>query len=83
MQKTRVVEISRLKKHPRYEKYFKVSARFKAHDEKNEYKNGDKVTIEEIRPLSRDKRWKIVKLIEAAKKTKQLPAEEINPEVIE
>jgi hypothetical protein len=39
--------------------------------------------IEETRPLSRDKRWKIVKLIEAAKKTKQSPAEEINPEVIE
>ena len=60
MQKTRVVEISRFKKHPRYLKYYKVSARFKAHDETNEYKMGDKVVIEETRPLSREKRWTIV-----------------------
>lgn len=57
MDKTRVVAVSRLKKHPRYKKYYKVTKRFKAHDEKNEYKVGDKVIIEEIRPLSRDKRW--------------------------
>lgn len=60
MNKTRVVEVVRLKKHPRYEKYFKVSARFKAHDENNEYKTGEKVIIEETRPISKDKRWKIV-----------------------
>jgi len=57
MDKTRVVAVSRLKKHPRYKKYYKATKRFKAHDEKNEYKVGDKVIIEEIRPLSRDKRW--------------------------
>jgi len=60
MNKTRVVAIERLKKHPRYQKFYKVTARFKAHDEKNEYKNGDAVIIEEVRPLSKDKRWKIV-----------------------
>ena len=60
MNKTRVVEVVRLKKHPRYGKYFKVSARFKAHDEKNEYKTGEKVLIEETRPISKDKRWKII-----------------------
>lgn len=60
MNKTRVVEVVRLKKHPRYEKYFKVSARFKAHDENNEYKTGEKVLIEETRPISKDKRWRIV-----------------------
>jgi small subunit ribosomal protein S17 len=60
MQKTRVVEISRFKKHPKYLKYYKTTARFKAHDEKNEYKVGDNVVIEETRPLSKEKRWKIV-----------------------
>jgi len=60
MQKTRVVEVIRFKKHQRYQKYFKTSQRFKAHDENNEYKVGDKVVIEETRPLSKDKRWRIV-----------------------
>jgi len=57
MQKTAVVEVTRFKKHPRYLKYYKVSQRFKAHDEKKEYKIGDRVIIEETRPLSKDKRW--------------------------
>ena len=63
MQKTRVVEVVRFKKHQRYQKYFKTSQRFKAHDINNEYKVGDKVVIEETRPLSKDKRWKIVSRI--------------------
>jgi len=66
MNKTRVVEVVRLKKHPRYKKYFKVSARFKAHDENNEYKTGEKVFIEETRPISKDKRWKIVNKVESS-----------------
>ena len=60
MVKTRVVTVSRMKKHPKYLRYFKVSRNFKAHDENNEYKTGDKVIIEETRPLSKEKRWKIV-----------------------
>jgi len=60
MTKTRVIAVSRLKKHPRYLKYQTLTTRFKAHDEKNEYHTGDKVVIEETRPLSKDKRWKIV-----------------------
>ena len=60
MDKTRVVAITRLKQHPRYKKYYKVTERFKAHDEKNEYKNGDKVVIEETRPMSKEKRWRII-----------------------
>ena len=63
MAKTRVVAVSRLKKHPIYLKYFKVTTKFKAHDENNEYKTGDKVTIEESRPLSREKRWRIINKI--------------------
>jgi small subunit ribosomal protein S17 len=60
MQKTRVVAVTRLKKHPKYLKYYKETNKFKAHDEENEYKVGDKVVIEETRPLSKEKRWRIV-----------------------
>ncbi|HVN26098.1 MAG TPA: 30S ribosomal protein S17 [Candidatus Paceibacterota bacterium] len=60
MQKTRVVAVERLKKHPKYVTYYRVTAKFKAHDENNEYKAGDKVVIEETRPISKDKRWRIV-----------------------
>lgn len=60
MQKTRVVAVAQVKLHPRYLKQYTVHARFKAHDENNEYKNGDTVIIEQTRPLSKEKRWKIV-----------------------
>ncbi|KKU15879.1 30S ribosomal protein S17 [Candidatus Jorgensenbacteria bacterium RIFCSPLOWO2_02_FULL_45_12] len=60
MSKTRVVEVTRLKKHARYDKYFKVSRRYKAHDEKNGYAIGAKVMIQETRPISKDKRWTII-----------------------
>lgn len=63
MNKTRVVAIERLKKHPRYLKYYKTTRRFKAHDENNEYKTGDKVVIEETRPISKEKRWRIINKI--------------------
>ena len=63
MQKTRVVEVSNFKKHPKYLKYYKTTMRFKAHDENNEYKVGDHVVMEETRPLSKEKRWKIVEKI--------------------
>jgi small subunit ribosomal protein S17 len=60
MLKTRVVQIDSMKKHPKYLKYYKVSKRFKAHDENNEYKTGDVVIMEECRPMSKDKRWVII-----------------------
>ncbi len=63
MDKTRVIAVTRFKKHPRYKKYYKVARKFKAHDEKNEYKIGDKVIFEETRPLSKEKRWRIVEKI--------------------
>lgn len=66
MQKTRVVAVTRIKKHPRYLKYIKVTKRYKAHDEKNEYKAGDKVVMRETRPLSKEKRWVIIKKISPA-----------------
>lgn len=57
MEKTVVVEVERLKQHAKYLRRFRAHRRYKAHDEKNEYKVGDKVVIEESRPLSKDKRW--------------------------
>lgn len=60
MDKTVVVSVTRTSIHPKYLKRFKVSRRFKAHDEENAYKVGDKVNIEETRPISKDKRWKVV-----------------------
>ena len=63
MTKTRVVEVERVKQHPKYLKRYAVSRRYKAHDEHGEYKTGDRVVIEETRPLSREKRWRIVSRI--------------------
>ncbi len=67
MAKTRVVAIERLKKHPKYSRYYRVTKRFKAHDENNEFKIGDVVILEETRPISREKRWKIIGRIEKSK----------------
>lgn len=63
MMKTRVVEVSSHYKHPKYEKLLIRNIRFKAHDEKNEAGAGDMVEIMETRPLSKDKRWAITKVI--------------------
>jgi small subunit ribosomal protein S17 len=59
MTKTRVVVIERVYRHPRYERVITRSKRLKAHDETNVSKVGDRVLIEETRPLSKDKRWRI------------------------
>lgn len=63
MQKTVVVRVDRVKVHVRYGKRYRVSARFKAHDEQNQYHVGNQVVIEETRPLSRGKRWRVVEKI--------------------
>jgi len=60
MQKTAVVKVDRLKFHPKYKKYYRVSKKFKADNPNNKYKEGDKVIIEETRPLSKEKRWRII-----------------------
>lgn len=60
MQKTVVVAVSRLVKHPKYKKYYKVTKRYKAHDDKGEYHTGDKVVIQETKPLSKEKRWIVI-----------------------
>ena len=67
MQKTVVVAITKLTKHPKYKKYYKVTKKFKVHDENREYHIGDKVIIQETRPVSKDKRWVVVEKIENRK----------------
>ena len=67
MDKTVVVSIQDNVKHPLYKKIIKRSVKFKAHDEKNECGVGDKVMIMETRPYSKDKRWRVVEIIEKAK----------------
>ena len=67
MDKTIVVAIEDSVKHPLYKKIIKRTVKFKAHVEKNECKAGDRVRIMETRPLSKDKRWRLVEIIEKAK----------------
>jgi small subunit ribosomal protein S17 len=63
MNKTVVVEVIRSSRDAVYKKYVRARDRYKAHDETNQYKAGDKVEIQEHRPLSRDKRWLVIRLI--------------------
>ena len=67
MQKTIVVAIEELVQHKLYKKAVKRTVKFKAHDENNEASVGDKVSIMETRPLSKEKRWRLVKIVEKAK----------------
>ena len=67
MDKTIVVVSETRVPHPVYKKIVRKSTRFKAHDERNETKAGDLVRIEECRPVSRDKRWRLVEVLEKAK----------------
>jgi len=60
MAKTIVVRVDRVKTHPKYLKQYAASKRYKVHDEKNEFKVGDKVIFEESRPYSKDVRWRVV-----------------------
>jgi len=66
MNKPIAVEISRLVKHPRYGKYIRRTTKLLAHDETNESRQGDTVTIAECRPLSRNKSWRLVAVVERA-----------------
>ena len=60
MAKTVVVSVTRLKKHPRYHKFIRVTKKYKAHDENGFAKEGSTIIIESTRPISKDKRWKVV-----------------------
>jgi len=76
MQKTIVVAVESLKQHPIYKRTYKYTNKFKAHDEHNDARMGDIVRIEETRPLSKEKRWRLIEIIKRAEQT-------IAPEVIE
>ena len=67
MDKTVVVAVERKERHPLYGKFVKTTAKFVAHDEKNECGEGDTVLIMETRPLSATKNWRVVKIVEKAK----------------
>ena len=67
MDKTVVVAVQRLVRHSLYGRIIKLTSKLKAHDENNECKVGDKVKIMETRPLSKDKRWRVVSIIEKSK----------------
>jgi small subunit ribosomal protein S17 len=66
MTKTRVVLIERVYRHPRYERVVRRTKRLKAHDETNASKAGDRVLLEETRPLSKEKRWRIREIVTRA-----------------
>ena len=66
MDKTRVVAVTELTRHPLYGKYVKSTQKFHVHDAKNEAKEGDKVLIIETRPLSKTKRWRLMQVLERA-----------------
>ena len=77
MQKTTVVRVDQLKKHPKYHKYYRYSRKYKAHDEKGEYHVGDLVMIKEARPLSREKRWEIAQLLKREAETSETDNETV------
>jgi len=75
MQKTVVVTVERTVMHPKYRKFLRRRTKVKAHDEQNQCHVGDRVLIVECRPLSRDKRWRVSKILERSK----VSAEELKP----
>jgi len=67
MDKTVVVAVERIMAHPRYKRRVKRTKTFKAHNEGNQARTGDRVRVMETRPLSKDKRWRVVEIVERAK----------------
>lgn len=67
MDKTVVVAVERLVRHPLYGKTIRLTSKLKAHDESNECRTGDTVKVMETRPMSKDKRWRVVSIVEKAK----------------
>lgn len=66
MEKTVVVSVETLVRHPLYQRTFRRTRKFKAHDDENTCRIGDKVKIMETRPISKDKRWRVVEILERA-----------------
>ncbi len=64
MQKTIVVKVERIKEHPKYLRRYRISKKYQAHVEQGEYKIGERVIIEECRPISKNKRWRVIKKVD-------------------
>ncbi len=64
MQKTVVVKVETIKEHPKYKRRYKIDKKYKAHLKEGEYQIGDKVIIEECRPISKDKKWQVIKKVD-------------------
>jgi small subunit ribosomal protein S17 len=75
MQKTIVVAVESIKRHPVYKRTYKQTTKFKAHDETNDARIGDVVRIEETRPLSKEKRWRLTEILTRAEQT--MPVHEV------
>ncbi len=81
MDKTVVLAVTRRVSHPVYKKTMNRTTKFKAHDEKNECKVGDLVKFIETRPLSKEKRWKVLEIVEKARVVPAAPVAESSPKV--
>jgi small subunit ribosomal protein S17 len=79
MQKTIVVAVESLNRHRVYKRTYRYTTKFKAHDEENSARIGDIVRIEETRPLSKEKRWRLVEILKRAEQTK--PVEQVEAEL--
>jgi small subunit ribosomal protein S17 len=75
MDKSVVVSVERLRRHPIYKRVVRLSSKFKAHDEENSARVGDTVRIEESRPLSREKRWRVVEVVARGSGVEMLESE--------
>ncbi|MDD2251438.1 MAG: 30S ribosomal protein S17 [Dehalococcoidales bacterium] len=82
MEKTAIVGVEVIKRHPLYHKTFRRVIKYKVHDEENQCQAGDKVKIIETRPLSREKRWRLLEVV-SRKEVAELKEEELVPEVKE
>jgi len=76
MEKTVVVKVERIKKHPKYKKRYRVYKKYKAHVEGDDFKMGDRVVIQECRPISKDKTWRVTGRPEKAQE-KESPKKEV------
>ncbi len=83
MDKTIVVSVERLSRHPLYKRVVRLTTKFKAHDERNEARVGDTVRIEESRPLSATKRWRLVEIVNRAGEGAAEPVPSEEPETSE
>jgi small subunit ribosomal protein S17 len=79
MDKTAVVAVERLVRHPLYKRAFKKTSTFMIHDEENRCKIGDRVRIAECRPLSKNKRWRLVEVLQSSQAEPESPAETAAP----